>query len=129
MAVGTGSVRVDKWLWAVRAYRTRTVANEACTAGRVTVNGEPAKPATKVAVGDLVTARRRDRTISYEVVVLLEKRVSAQKAAEAINDVSPPLPERTDGPFVAADGRRDRGEGRPTKRERRQLDRLRGRRR
>ena len=127
MAAGLGSVRVDKWLWAVRVFRTRTVANQACTTGRVTVNGEPAKPATKVTIGDLVTARRRDRTISYEVVALLEKRVSAQKAAEAFNDVSPPLPERPDGVFVAGDGTRDRGQGRPTKRERRQLDRLRRR--
>lgn len=120
---GSGaSVRVDKWLWAVRVYKTRSVANDACKTGRVTVNGEVAKPSTKVAVGDLVTARRRDRTVSYEVVVILEKRVSAPKAAEAVNDLSPPAP--LVAPIVAADGIRDRGEGRPTKRDRRQLDRL-----
>ena len=128
MKSAAGSVRVDKWLWAVRVYRTRTAANEACSVGRVTVNGDPAKPATKVAVGDLVSARRRDRTISYEVVALLEKRVSAAKAAEAVLDVSPPRPEPVDGPFVGPSGKRDRGEGRPTKRQRREIDRLQRRR-
>ena len=128
MKSAAGSVRVDKWLWAVRLYRTRTAAKEACSAGRVTVNGDPAKPATKVAVGDLVSARRRDRTVSYEVVALLEKRVSAPKAAEAVLDLSPPKPEPVDGSFVAASGKRDRGEGRPTKRQRREIDRLQRRR-
>ena len=122
------SVRVDKWLWAVRVYRTRSAANEACSAGRVTVNGDSAKPATRVHVGDLVTAMRRDRTIAYEVRALIEKRVGAAKAAECVNDVSPPLPERASDPTVAVAGIRERGEGRPTKRDRRRIDRLRGRR-
>lgn len=124
-------VRVDKWLWAVRAYKTRSAANEACASGRVRVNDEPAKAATKVKVGDVVTARRRDRTIVYEVRALLEKRVSATLAAEHINDLSPPEPARPTGDVVveAEAARRDRGEGRPTKRDRRRLDELRGRQR
>ncbi|MCP4228205.1 MAG: RNA-binding S4 domain-containing protein, partial [Actinomycetia bacterium] len=80
MAGGASSVRVDKWLWAVRVYKSRSAANDACRTGRVQVNEEVAKPATKVSVGDLVTAKRRDRVISYEVVALLEKRVSASLA-------------------------------------------------
>jgi ribosome-associated heat shock protein Hsp15 len=124
------AVRVDKWLWAVRVYKTRTAANDACRTGRVRVNDEVAKPATRISVGDLVTARRRDRTIIYEVVQLLEKRVSASAAAEAFDDRSPPAPEpgpkaEIDGAIAA--GTRDRGSGRPTKRERRRLDKLRGR--
>ncbi|MEM7338892.1 MAG: S4 domain-containing protein [Actinomycetota bacterium] len=121
-------VRVDKWLWAVRAYKTRSAANEACSSGRVLVNGDVAKPATKVVIGDEVTARRRERTIVYGVVQLLEKRVSAAKAAEAVDDRSPVVvkPDRLD-PGMVPSGTRGRGEGRPTKRDRRRLDEFRGR--
>ncbi|MCP5030183.1 MAG: RNA-binding S4 domain-containing protein [Actinomycetia bacterium] len=130
MAGGASSVRVDKWLWAVRVYKSRSAANDACRTGRVQVNEEVAKPATKVSVGDLVTAKRRDRVISYEVVALLEKRVSASLAAEAVIDCSPPIPDS--GPGYGPDGRaaagtRGRGSGRPTKRDRRRLDKLQGR--
>ena len=127
-APGSRSVRVDKWLWSVRVFRTRTAAGDACAAGRVTVNDEPAKPATKVAVGDLVEARRRDRTIVYEVVSPIEKRVSAAKAAECVVDRSPPAPSRSAAEVPPPGGARERGRGRPTKRERREIDRLRGRR-
>ncbi len=123
-----GSVRVDKWLWSVRVYKTRTAAGDACSSGRVTVNGEPAKPATKVAVGDMVSARRRENTVIYRVEALIEKRVSAAKAAECFEDLSPPEPVRARGQLIVPPGgARDRGEGRPTKRDRRRLDELRGR--
>ena len=123
------TVRVDKWLWSVRVFRTRTAASDACAAGRVVVNGEQAKPATKVAVGDVVEARRKDRTIVYEVTAIIEKRVSAANAAECFDDRSPPPEPRRQGIDVPPPGgARERGSGRPTKRERRELDRLRGRR-
>ncbi len=120
-------VRVDKWLWAVRAFRTRSAATEACIAGRVTVNGEPAKAATRVRIGDEVAARRRDRVLVYGVVGLIEKRVSAAAAAELVDDRSPEPEPRTAGPGPAAAGLRDRGQGRPTKRDRRRIDDLRRR--
>ena len=122
------SIRVDKWLWCVRIYKTRTIANEACSSGRVQVNGEGAKPATKLAVGDTVKVRRKDRTLIIEVVSLIEKRVSATLAAEAYLDLSPPLPEPArHGDFRAEPvvAKRDRGAGRPTKRERRQIEKFR----
>ena len=122
-----GSVRVDKWLWSVRVFKTRTSAADACSAGRVLVNDEVAKPATKVAIGDTVTARREDRTIVYVVTEVIEKRVSAAKAAECFDDQSPPVPERTSLEPPPPGGARHRGEGRPTKRDRRRLDQLRGR--
>ncbi|MEM9891770.1 MAG: S4 domain-containing protein [Actinomycetota bacterium] len=120
---------MDKWLWAVRVYKTRSVANDACASGRVTVNDEVAKPATKVGVGDVVAARRRDRTIIYEVGKVIEKRVSAALAAECVVDHSPPPPARPLDPFAPdpGAGQRRRGDGRPTKRDRRRLDRLQGR--
>ncbi len=119
-------VRVDKWLWSVRVYKTRAAANEACAKGRVRVDGDVAKPATKVGVGQQVEARRRDRTIVYEVVEPLTKRVSATLAAEAVIDHSPPEPRLE--PADPGVGVRDRGSGRPTKRDRREIQRLRDKR-
>lgn len=126
----TKSVRVDKWLWAVRVYKTRTSATNACSTGRVTVNDEPAKPATKISVGDVVSARRGDHLVVCSLIEPIEKRVGAARAAECYEDLSPPRPNRkSDTLLVPPGGARERGAGRPTKRERRQLDRLRGERR
>lgn len=124
----TGSVRVDKWLWAVRVYKTRTAATSACTSGRVKVNDEPAKPATKITVGDIVQARRGDQLIVYRVTGLIEKRVGAKLVENSAEDLSPPKPEKADPMLAPPGGARSRGEGRPTKKERRNIDRLRGRR-
>ena len=118
--------RVDRWLWAVRVYRSRSKATEACSAGRVMVNGETAKPAARVGPGDVVTARRRDRLVVYRVVEPVSQRVSAALARECVEDRSPP-PEPRSGQIMARFGQRDPGSGRPTKRDRRRIDRLRGR--
>ena len=121
------TVRVDKWLWSVRAFKTRTAAGAACTSGKVTVNDEPAKPATKVSVGDVVKARKGDRHLALRVVELIDKRVGAARAGECYEDLSPPRPKKSDPVLTPPGGARARGMGRPTKRERRQIDRLRGR--
>jgi ribosome-associated heat shock protein Hsp15 len=114
-------VRVDRWLWAVRLYKTRSAASTACSGGHVSVNGVPAKAATKVHVGDRVTARVAQRDRDLEVVQLLEKRVGAPAAAEAVVDHSPPPPPRElSAPPLA----RDPGTGRPTKRDRRAIDKM-----
>jgi ribosome-associated heat shock protein Hsp15 len=115
------ATRVDRWLWAVRAYKTRTAASDACSGGHVTVNGAPAKPATKVHVGDRVAARIAQRDRVLEVVRIIEKRVGAAVAAEAYADHSPPAPP----PDLTAPALvRDRGTGRPTKRDRRAIDKV-----
>lgn len=119
------TVRVDKWLWSVRVYKTRTRAGDACTKGWVLVNDEVAKPATKISVGDVVTAQRGDETIVYVARELIEKRVSATRAAECVEDRSPPAPVR-ESTVSAVFAQRDPGTGRPTKRDRREIDRLRG---
>lgn len=119
-------VRIDRWLWAVRAVKTRAAAHQACTAGRVRVNGEIAKPATRLRIGDRVEARLRHRTVDYEVVQTIGKRVGAPAAARAFVDHTPAQPEPVPDAVVAT-AQRDRGTGRPTKRDRRQLDRFRGR--
>ncbi len=120
------AVRVDKWLWSVRVYKTRSKATEACTSGRVDVNGNVAKPATRVGPGDVVTAARRDGVVIHEVVEAIERRVSAARAAECVIDRSPPPEPRRSGPAPVF-ARREDGAGRPTKRDRREIDRLRRR--
>lgn len=120
------AVRVDKWLWAVRVYKSRALANDACATNRVMVNGATAKPATKVDVGDTVEARRKDRVIVYRVVQPLEKRVGAALVPSAVEDLSPPVPTPT-AVEEAVVGVRQRGAGRPTKRDRRRIQQLRGR--
>ena len=116
--------RVDRWLWAVRASPTRSASTTLCRAGHVKVNGRPAKASTTVRPGDTVTARIGERERVLEVVRAIEKRVGAPIAAECIVDRSPPPPPREITPRVLV---RDPSTGRPTKRDRRQIDRLRGR--
>ena len=118
------STRVDQWLWAVRIYKTRTLATDACRGGHVKVNGKAAKAATPVGVGSRVEAWAGGRQRELEVVQLIEKRVGAPVAATCFIDHSPPPPERDDV-FAAPVFERERGAGRPTKRERRTLDRFR----
>lgn len=116
--------RVDSWVWAVRLFRTRTLAAAACRAGHVKVNGDRAKPATAVRVGDEVRVRGDGPERIVEVSRIVVKRVGASVAAECFVDRSPPPPPREEVAFVPF---RDRGAGRPTKRERRQIDEMRGR--
>ncbi|WP_452176695.1 RNA-binding S4 domain-containing protein [Georgenia subflava] len=119
---GPTSARVDSWLWAVRLFKTRSQATAACRAGHVRVNGERVKAATTVTVGDEVRVRGGERERIVEVAKILVKRVGAPVAAAAMVDRSPaPLPRE-----VYAVPRRDRGAGRPTKRDRREIERLRG---
>ena len=92
------------------------------------MNDESAKPATKVTVGDVVEARRGQQVIIYRVRDPIEKRVGAKQAAECVEDLSPPKPEKADPILAPPGGARARGEGRPTKKERRKIDKLRGRR-
>ncbi|MBT0565825.1 RNA-binding S4 domain-containing protein [Williamsia sp. CHRR-6] len=118
------SVRVDAWIWAVRLTKTRSEAAAACRGGHVKVNGVTAKPAQQVAVGDEVRLRAGGRDRIVEVVELLRKRVGPPVAAAALIDRSPPPPPRE---LLAAVPVRDRGAGRPTKRDRREIQRLLGR--
>lgn len=124
MVPDEGAVRVDSWIWSVRLTKTRSMAASACRAGHVRVNGERVKPAHSVKAGDEVRLRVAGRERIVVVKHLLRKRVGAPVAAEAYVDNSPPPPPREE--LVAAP-RRDRGAGRPTKRERRETERLRGR--
>jgi ribosome-associated heat shock protein Hsp15 len=116
--------RVDRWLWAVRLYKTRSEATDACRGGHVRINGSPAKPASHVTIGDRVSARVHGRDRVLEVVRVIDKRVGAPVAAACAVDHSPPPPPRE---AVAPALVRDPSSGRPTKKDRRQIDRFRGR--
>lgn len=119
----TDSARIDSWLWAVRVLKTRNAAKTLIDGGHVSVNGNRVKPGHRVKPGDrieaLVAGHRRD----LEVVEAIEKRVGADRAVQCLIDRSPPRPDPVDRPVIAE---RDRGTGRPTKRDRRQIDRFRG---
>jgi ribosome-associated heat shock protein Hsp15 len=115
------TARVDSWIWAVRLVKTRSAATALCKAGHVRVNGERAKPAQAVKPGDEVRVRTEAATRIVVVRDLLQKRVSAPQAVAAYDDRTPPPPPREERVLV---GLRDRGAGRPTKRDRRDIERL-----
>lgn len=116
-------VRVDAWVWAVRLLKTRSLAAEACRAGHVKINGASVKPAQQVVPGDRVRVWKDHREIDVEVVDTPRKRLGAPAARRCYVDHSPPPPPKE---VLVSLPQRDRGAGRPTKKERRQLDQLRG---
>ena len=120
----TVSVRVDAWTWAVRLFATRSAAAAACKGGHVRVNGTRVKPAHVVRPGDTVRARTPGGERIVVVTGLISRRTSAALAVQNYEDHSPPPPPRESAPAPVA---RERGSGRPTKRDRRQVERLRGR--
>lgn len=122
-ATGPTAVRVDVWLWSVRLFPTRSAATAACRGGHVRRDGDLVKASQRISVGDELRVRRPGRERIIVVTRLLEKRVGAPVAREAYEDHSPePAPQ-----LLAAPPRRDRGAGRPTKKDRREMERLRGR--
>ncbi|HZK06044.1 MAG TPA: RNA-binding S4 domain-containing protein [Actinomycetaceae bacterium] len=116
------STRVDLWLWSVRLFKSRSLATGACKAGHVRVNGERAKPAQSVKPGDGIEVRGGDRPRIVIVERILTRRVGAPIAQAAYQDHSPPPLPRD----ILLVPRRERGAGRPTKKERREIERLRG---
>lgn len=124
METTTAALRIDKWLWAARFFKTRSLASDACAGGKVDVNEEAAKPAKLLRTGDLVriTLPQGRRRI-VKVLVLDDRRGGAPQARLLYEDLTPPEPPRT---RLAPPPYRAPGAGRPTKRERRDLDRLMG---
>jgi ribosome-associated heat shock protein Hsp15 len=116
----TDGTRIDRWLCAVRLAKTRPLATRLCDGGHVLVNGSPAKPSTKVRAGDRVEALIADRKRIVEVIRPIESRVGAAVATTCFVDHSPPVVART-GPVIML----VRGEGRPSKRLRREFERVR----
>ncbi|MBK9256902.1 MAG: RNA-binding S4 domain-containing protein [Saprospiraceae bacterium] len=118
-------VRIDKWLWSVRLFKSRSMATDACKAGKVKVKEQNAKPSLLLVRGDILEVKKNGFNLSFRVIDLLEKRVSATLAAPCFEDITPQeeLNKYKDW-YVGKSGieYRERGEGRPTKKERREID-------
>ncbi len=117
------SVRIDKWLWAVRLFKTRSQASEACRKGHVLIGNLPVKPSGTVKSGDLIKIKKSPVTYSFEVLALSEKRMSPKLTDSFVRDVTPPeelemlkMQKHMNWIF------REKGAGRPTKKDRRKLD-------
>lgn len=122
-------LRIDKWIWAVRLFKTRSLAGTACRSGKVKVNDSKVLPSYKVSIGDRVQVKKGPQVKIYIVKGIIAKRPSAKIAADYFEDVSPP-PIKMTGPMDSAflnfpAAKRAPGAGRPTKKERRDLGKLR----
>lgn len=120
----TGAVRIDRWLWAARVFRSRSLAADACDGGKVEVNDVSAKPHKLVRPGDLVEVTLERGKRQLRVRELSERRGPAPVARELYEDLTPAPPPRDTRPPIVL---REPGSGRPTKRDRRETDRWRGR--
>lgn len=115
--------RIDKWLWAARIFKTRTIAAEACKKGRVSVNGAQVKPARMVKPGDVINVKKSPITYSFKVLQAIEKRVGAKLVPEIMENVTAPEQyELLEMSKISGFVDRARGTGRPTKKDRRSLD-------
>ncbi|MEM9823794.1 MAG: RNA-binding S4 domain-containing protein [Bacteroidota bacterium] len=122
-------VRIDKWLWSVRIFKSRSQATDACKSGKIKINEESVKPAYLLERETIVEVRKNGFNLKYKVIDLIEKRVSAPLAQVCYEDLTPQeeLNKYKDW-FIgkAAPERRERGAGRPTKKERREIDKHKG---
>ncbi|WP_243349488.1 RNA-binding S4 domain-containing protein [Parabacteroides sp. FAFU027] len=116
-------VRIDKWLWATRVFKTRTIAVEACKKGRIMIQNVTVKPSRMIRVGEVIQVRKPPVVYSFKVLALTDKRMGAKLVPEFMENVTPPeqyeiLELQKIGGFVD----RAKGTGRPTKKDRRDLD-------
>ena len=118
-------IRIDKWLWAVRIFKTRVNSTDACNSGKVKINGKSIKPSRAIKLNETITVQKGIIRFVYNVTGLIEKRVSAKIASENVNDLTS---EEEKFKMKAASGQpvatRDKGIGRPTKKDRRDIDKL-----
>ncbi len=115
--------RIDKWLWAARLYKTRSLAAEACKNNRIHINGVVAKPSRNVKDGDEVSVRKPPVTYTFRVLQAIEKRVGAKLLPEILENITPPEQyEVLEMSRISGFVDRARGTGRPTKKDRRALD-------
>lgn len=119
----SNEIRIDKWLWATRIFKTRTIAVEACNKNRISVNDSIVKPSRMIKVGDVINVRKPPVTYSFKVLALTANRLGAKLVPEFLENITPPeqyeiLELQKINGFVD----RARGTGRPTKKDRRELD-------
>jgi len=119
------TVRIDKFLWSVRIYKTRTIAVEECEKHRVLINGAEVKPSRNVRTGDRLTVKKLPVVHTYEVIQLIDKRQPATLVKNYIVDTTPQEElDKAEMARMTAFVQRDRGAGRPTKRERREIEKI-----
>lgn len=121
----TEKVRVDKWLWSVRIFKSRTIATDACKAGKVKTDGIQLKASHLIQRGDVLEVRKNGFNFSYKVLELIQKRVGAPIAQQCYEDLTPTEElNKYQAWFVgkAAAEQREKGAGRPTKKERREIE-------
>ena len=118
-------VRIDKYLWSIRVFKTRSEATDACKGGKVRVNGADTKPSKMVKVGDTIVARKGAVTYTYKVLELIDKRQGAKLVPNYAENLTPPEElAKLRAPIETFFLKRDRGAGRPTKKDRRQMEAL-----
>ena len=121
----TGDIRIDKWLWAVRVYKTRTLASDACKAGKVKIDGQSVKPSRELKPGDEIAIQMGIYIKTVKVLKLIHNRVSAQLVPQFMEDLTAESEyEKLKVQHEMKTEFRPRGLGRPTKRQRRLIDRL-----
>jgi ribosome-associated heat shock protein Hsp15 len=119
------TVRIDKFLWSVRIYKTRTIAAEECEKHRVLINGAEVKPSRHVRAGDKLTVKKLPVMYTYEIIQLIDKRQSASLVKNYIVDTTPQHElDKAEMARMTASLQRDRGAGRPTKKERRDIEKM-----
>jgi len=119
------TVRIDKYLWAIRVFKTRGEATDACNGNKVQINGVNAKPSKPVKVSDIITVRKNSVQFKYVVLALSEQRMGASLVPDyALNQTPESEMEKLHAPTETFFVRRDRGAGRPTKKDRREIDAL-----
>ncbi len=115
--------RIDKWLWAARIFKTRTIASAACKKGQISMKGAQLKPSRTIRVGDIVEVRKPPITYSFKVLQAIERRVGARLIPEILEDVTPPQQyELLEMSKISGFVGRAKGTGRPTKKDRRSLE-------
>lgn len=116
-------IRIDKWLWAVRLFKTRSLATEACKKGKILVNNSPVKPSRVIKVGDIIGVKQNPVLYSFKVLSPIQNRINAKLVPEYREDVTTTDQlELIELGKIAAQTGRERGSGRPTKKERREMD-------
>ena len=119
----TATARIDKWLWAARIFKTRSIAADACKNGRVVVNNANAKPSRPLKVGEVVNVRKPPVTYSFKVLKCIEQRVGAKLVPEIYENITDPKQyELLEMSRISGFIDRQRGTGRPTKKDRRAMD-------
>ena len=119
-------IRIDKWLWAVRVHKTRSIATSACNSGKIRIKGNTVKPSRNIKPGDIISVRKRYIIYTYKVLGLIDKRISAKLSIRYVKDITP---EKEKGKEIInlsiPNYKREKGSGRPTKKDRRSLEKTR----